>query len=310
MRVVFAGTPAVAVPALRAVLGSAHEVIAVVTRPDAPAGRGRSVRRSPVGAVADELGIPVLMPDRPRDADFREQLTQLAPDVCPVVAYGALIPGSVLQIPRIGWVNLHFSLLPAWRGAAPVQHAIMHGDQVTGATTFLLDEGMDTGPILGTMTQTISDHDTSGALLDRLAEGGGGLLVATLDALAQGELTPTAQPGEGVSLAPKISVEDARVRWHEPAFAVDRRVRGVTPSPGAWTLFRDQRLKLGPVTTVDIDQQGGGTPGVLTVEKSGVQVQTGAGRVLLGSVQPQGRKAMAAADWARGSRIEQGEVFG
>ncbi|NYJ74478.1 methionyl-tRNA formyltransferase [Allobranchiibius huperziae] len=308
MRVVFAGTPQVAVPSLRALLDSAHDVVGVITRPDAPAGRGRSVRRSPVGVLADEVGVPVLTPQRPRDPDFLAQLAELAPDVCPVVAYGALVPRVALDVPRLGWINLHFSLLPAWRGAAPVQHAVIHGDEVTGATTFLLEEGMDTGPILGTMTETVRPRDTSGDLLERLATAGAGLLVATLDTLAQGDLTPMPQPSEGVSLAPKISVEDARIRWHEPAFAVDRRVRGVTPAPGAWTTFREERLKVGPVSLLDEEVRD--APGAIRVGKAGVDVQTGAGAVRLGTVQPQGRKAMPAADWARGSRIGEDEVLG
>ena len=308
MRVVFAGTPQVAVPSLRAVLDSAHDVVGVITRPDAPAGRGRAVRRSPVGLLADEVGVPVLTPQRPRDPDFLARLAELSPDVCPVVAYGALVPRVALDVPRLGWINLHFSLLPAWRGAAPVQHAVIHGDEVTGATTFLLEEGMDTGPILGTMTEAVRPRDTSGDLLERLSTAGAGLLVATLDALAQGDLTPTPQPAEGVSLAPKISVDDARIRWHEPAFAVDRRVRGVTPAPGAWTTFRDQRLKVTAVSLIEGDVAD--TPGAIRAGKAGVDVQTGAGAVRLTAVQPQGRKAMPAADWARGSRIGEDEVFG
>ncbi|UIJ34137.1 methionyl-tRNA formyltransferase [Allobranchiibius sp. GilTou73] len=308
MRVVFAGTPEVAVPSLRSLLDSAHDVVGVITRPDAPAGRGRSVRRSPVGVLADEVGVPVLTPQRPRDPDFLAQLAELSPDVCPVVAYGALVPRVALDVPRLGWINLHFSLLPAWRGAAPVQHAVIHGDEVTGATTFLLEEGMDTGPILGTMTETVRPRDTSGDLLERLATAGAGLLVATLDTLAQGDLTPMPQPSEGVSLAPKISVEDARIRWHEPAFAVDRRVRGVTPAPGAWTTFREERLKVGPVSLLDEEVRD--APGAIRVGKAGVDVQTGAGAVRLGTVQPQGRKAMPAADWARGSRVGEDEVLG
>lgn len=312
MRVVFAGTPDVAVPALRAILDSAHEVVGVVSRPDAPAGRGRGVRRSPVSVLADESGVPVLTPVEPRDPDFLDQLKQLAPDVCPVVAYGALVPRKILDVPRLGWVNLHFSLLPAWRGAAPVQHAVIHGDEVTGATTFLLEEGMDTGPVLGSMTETIRSGDTSGDLLGRLAHSGAGLLVATLDALAQGGLTPVRQLGEGVSYAPKISVQDAQIRWHEPAFAVDRRVRGVTPAPGGWTTFRGQRLKVSPVTVAkDVEQeQEHRPPGTLTVGKDTVDVVTGSGTVRLGLVQPPGKKAMPAVDWARGSRIEQDEVLG
>ncbi|MEO8851929.1 MAG: methionyl-tRNA formyltransferase [Allobranchiibius sp.] len=312
MRVVFAGTPQVAVPALQAILGSEHEVVGIVSRPDAPAGRGRGVRRSPVALLADEVGVPVLTPVKPRDPHFFDQLTQLAPEVCPVVAYGALVPRQILDVPRFGWVNLHFSLLPAWRGAAPVQHAVIHGDEVTGATTFLLEEGMDTGPILGSMTEIVRPQDTSGDLLGRLAHSGGGLLVATLDALARGDLTAVPQPGEGVSYAPKILVQDAQIRWQEPAFAVDRRVRGVTPAPGAWTTFRGGRLKVFPVTVAKEAGQNDArrAPGTLTVSKNTVEVATGSGCVRLTTVQPQGKKAMPAVDWARGSRIEQDEVLG
>ena len=235
MRLVFAGTPEVAVPALDALLASAHEVVAVLTRPDAPAGRGRRIERSAVAARADGAGIEVLTPRRLSDPDFLERLRDIAPDAAPVVAYGALVPPAALVIPRHGWVNLHFSLLPAWRGAAPVQHAILHGDEVTGATTFLLEEGLDTGPVLGTLTEEIRPDDTSGALLGRLATSGAGLLVATLDGLEAGTVAARPQPTEGVSLAPKLSVDDARVDWSAPALAVDRRVRACTPAPGAWT---------------------------------------------------------------------------
>lgn len=232
MRVIFAGTPAVAVPALAAVAESRHELIAVVTRPDAPAGRGRGLVRSPVGAWADEHGVEVLTPARPREPEFLERLRDLAPDCVPVVAYGALVPPAALEIPRLGWVNLHFSLLPAWRGAAPVQHAVLHGDELTGASVFQLEEGLDTGPVYGTLTDEIRPADTSGDLLERLAHSGAGLLVAVLDALADGTARAEPQPADGVTLAPKLTVEDARVRWSDPAFAVDRRIRACTPRPG------------------------------------------------------------------------------
>jgi methionyl-tRNA formyltransferase len=247
MRLVFAGTPEPAVPSLDALLASPHEVVAVVTRPDARAGRGRGVVQSPVRQRAEELGIEVLTPRSPRDPEFLDRLRALAPDACPVVAYGALIPQVALDIPRHGWVNLHFSLLPAWRGAAPVQHAVMAGDEVTGASTFLIEAGLDTGPVFGLMTERIRPRDTAGDLLARLADGGAGLLVATMDGLADGSLTPVPQALEGVSLAPKIDVQDARVRWDRPAVAVDRQVRGCTPAPGAWSTFRGERVKLLPV---------------------------------------------------------------
>jgi methionyl-tRNA formyltransferase len=307
VRLVFAGTPEPAVPSLEALGASAHEVVAVVTRPDAPAGRGRSLVPSPVRVRAEALGMRVLTPASAKDPAFHELLRELAPDACPVVAYGALIPRAALDIPRHGWVNLHFSLLPAWRGAAPVQRTVMAGDDVTGATTFLIEEGLDTGPVLGTMTETVQPTDTAGDLLDRLAVAGAGLLVATMDGLADGTLTARPQPSEGVSLAPKITVEDARIEWSRPAFVIDRQVRGCTPNPGAWTTFRGERVKIAPVAPVA--DEATGPPGTLAVSKRDVHVATGSGNVRLGFVQATGKKPMPAADWARGIRIEPGERF-
>ncbi|WP_341720378.1 methionyl-tRNA formyltransferase [Micromonospora sp. FIMYZ51] len=307
MRVIFAGTPAVAVPALAAVAASRHELVAVVTRPDAPAGRGRGLVRSPVGAWADERGIEVLTPARPREPEFLDRLRELAVDCVPVVAYGALVPPVALAIPRHGWVNLHFSLLPAWRGAAPVQHAVLHGDELTGASVFQLEEGLDTGPVYGTLTDEIRPSDTSGDLLERLAHTGAGLLVAVLDALADGTARAEPQPADGVSLAPKLTVEDARVRWSDPAFAVDRRIRACTPAPGPWTTFRGERVKLGPVTPApdapDLK------PGELLVEKARVLAGTATVPVRLGEVRAAGKRAMPATDWARGARVSAGEEF-
>jgi methionyl-tRNA formyltransferase len=301
VRVVFAGTPQVALPSLEAVLASPHELVAVVTRPDAPAGRGRHLVASPVGQRAMAEGIPVLKPASPRDPDFIEQLRDLAPDCCPVVAYGALLPQPALDVPVRGWVNLHFSLLPAWRGAAPVQRALMAGDEVTGATTFRLTKGMDTGPVYGVMTEQVRPTDTSGDLLERLAVGGAALLVATLDGIASGELAPQPQPVDGVSYAPKVEVDDAHVDWTWPAARIDRLVRACTPAPGAWTTIDGQRVKLGPVRpSGDVPSIA---PGVLRVGKNRVDVGTGTSPVCLGTVQAQGKKAMAAADWARGLRL-------
>jgi len=309
MRLVFAGTPEVALPSLEALIASTHEVVGVITRPDAPAGRGRSLIPSPVRVRAQEHGIPVLTPRTPRDPSFQQELTALAPDCCPVVAYGALVPRSVLDIPRHGWVNLHFSLLPAWRGAAPVQHAIRSGDEVTGATTFLLEEGLDTGPVYGVMTETIRPTDTSGDLLGRLALAGAGLLVATLDGIEAGTLVAKTQPGEGISLAPKVSVDDARVDWTLPALAVDRLVRSCTPAPGAWTTFRGERLKLAPFGPAG-DGVGPLAPGELLVTKAAVYAGTATSPVRLGLVRAHGKKEMPAPDWARGVRIDTGERLG
>ncbi|MGW3891180.1 methionyl-tRNA formyltransferase [Micromonospora chokoriensis] len=307
MRVVFAGTPAVAVPALAAVAASRHELVAVVTRPDAPAGRGRGLSRSPVGEWADEHGVEVLTPARPREPEFLDRLRALAPDCVPVVAYGALVPPAALEIPRYGWINLHFSLLPAWRGAAPVQHAVLHGDELTGASVFQLEEGLDTGPVYGTLTDEIRAADTSGDLLGRLADSGAGLLVAVLDAIAEGTARAEPQPADGVSLAPKLTVDDARVRWGDPAFAVDRRLRACTPAPGGWTTFRGERVKLGPV----VPEPDGPElkPGELLVEKSRVLAGTATVPVRLGEVRAAGKRAMGATDWARGVRVGTGEEF-
>ncbi|MEZ0089893.1 methionyl-tRNA formyltransferase [Streptacidiphilus sp. EB129] len=308
MKLVFAGTPEVALPSLEALIASRHEVAAVVTRPDAPAGRGRKLVASPVAQLAEEAGIEVLKPGRPREPEFQARLAEIAPDCCPVVAYGAILPKSALEIPRLGWVNLHFSLLPAWRGAAPVQHAVMAGDEVTGASTFLIEEGLDSGPLYGTVTELVRSGDTSGDLLERLARSGARLLAATMDGIEDGALEGRAQPGDGVSLAPKITVEDARVDWSAPGLRVDRLVRGCTPAPGAWTVFRGERLKLGPVQVAA--GVVGLEPGEIAVGKKTVRVGTGSHAIELGEVQPQGKKRMPAGDWARGSRLEPGERLG
>ena len=281
---------------------------AVLTRPDARSGRGRRSSRSPVAERADAAGIPVLQPRSPREAEFLDQLTALAVDCAPVVAYGALVPPAALGIPRHGWVNLHFSLLPAWRGAAPVQHAVMAGDEVTGAATFQLEAGLDTGPVYGVVTEPIGSTDTAGDLLDRLAVSGARLLVATLDGIEAGTLVPEPQPAEGVSLAPRIETADAQVDWSLPAHVVDRRVRGVTPAPGAWTTWRGDRLRVGPVTPQDAAP--GLAPGELAVGPDGVLVGTGRGAVRLGQVQPAGKKMLPAGDWARGARPAPGERLG
>ncbi|WP_329049321.1 methionyl-tRNA formyltransferase [Amycolatopsis sp. NBC_01488] len=305
MKLVFAGTPDPAVPALRALLDSGrHEVAAVVTRPDAQAGRGRRVVRSPVGALADEHGIEVLTPARAGDPAFLARLAELAPDACPVVAYGALLPQAALDIPRLGWVNLHFSLLPAWRGAAPVQAAIRAGDEITGASTFRIVKELDAGPVYGVVTETIGATDTAGGLLGRLAESGAKLLLSTMDGLADGSLVAREQPAEGISYAPKVTVEDARVSFADPASAVDRQIRSVTPEPGAWAEFRGERIKLGPVTVLD---EPGPPPGEIVVERKRVLVGTATKPLRLGEVQAPGKKRMAATDWARGTRIDQGE---
>lgn len=309
MRLLFAGSPAAAVPSLEALLASRHEVVAVLTRPDARVGRGRTLQPSAVAAVAHERGVPVLTPPTLRDPAVVAQVAGLGVDAAPVVAYGVLVPPALLDVPTHGWVNLHFSVLPAWRGAAPVQHALMAGDEVTGASTFRLEAGLDTGPVYGTLTETIRPTDTSGDLLDRLSTAGAELLVRTLDALEDGVLEPVPQPPDGVSHAPKLTAADAQVRWSHPAHVVDRRIRGCTPAPGAWTTLPDgQRLVLGPVRPVpDVVELRAGQ---LRVDKREVLVGTGSGAVRLGDVTPPGRRPMPAADWARGARPDDGSVLG
>jgi methionyl-tRNA formyltransferase len=304
MRLVFAGTPDAAVPSLDALLASRHSVVAVLTRPDAPAGRGRPMTASPIARRAMQAGIEVLRPQRPAEPAFLARLAEIAPDCCPVTGYGALIPGAALSIPRHGWVNLHFSVLPAWRGAAPVQHAILHGDEITGATTFQLVAELDAGPVLGVLTEPVAGTDTAGDLLGRLSMAGARLLVATLDGIESGELEARAQPGDGISYAPKLTIADARVSWKHPAPAIDRLIRACTPAPGAWTMLNGARLKLGPVT---LPEQGAGSglgAGEIVIGGGQVSVGTGTMPLLLGEVQPAGKRAMPAADWARGLRAQ------
>jgi methionyl-tRNA formyltransferase len=298
VRIVFGGTPDVAIPSLDALAESRHELIAVVTRPDAPSGRGKKLTASPVAQRAAELGVEIVKPQLPRDEEFVARLTELAPDCCPVVAYGALLPQRVLEIPRHGWVNLHFSLLPAWRGAAPVQHAILAGDKTTGATTFRIVLELDAGPVFATVTEPIRPDDTAGDLLHRLSLSGARLLVDTLNGIEDGTLTPTPQPQTDgqVSYASKISVDDARIDWQQPAEFIDRLIRACFPAPGAWTTFGGDRFKINSARLSDTVLP----PGILEVTKRSVRIGTGTRALELGEVQAQGKRPMAAADWARG----------
>lgn len=305
MRLLFAGTPEVALPALEAV-AAVHEVAAVLTRPDAPAGRGRRLTASPVKQWALDHDVPVLTPPGLRDPAVIARLRDLAPEAVPVVAYGGLVPPALLDLGH-GWVNLHFSLLPAWRGAAPVQHALLRGDEITGATTFRIEEGLDTGPVFGTLTERVRPRDTAGELLGRLATAGAGLLLATLDGLASGEIVGVPQPADGVSRAPRLTVDDGRVRWEHTAVAVDRRVRACTPAPGAWTTLAGARLKLGPVLPVP---EAPLAPGEVAVGRTEVLVGTATHPVRLGEVAPAGKRFMPAADWARGARLTPGTRLG
>ena len=303
MRCLFAGTPAVALPALHALLQSRHEVIGVITRPDAPAGRGRRMTASPVAAYAQDVGLPVFTPGRLAADEVVAQIVALAPDVCPVVAYGGLVPASLLAVPTHGWINLHFSLLPAFRGAAPVPWAIRSGERTTGASVFRIEEGLDTGPVFGRVTTVIGDRDTSGDLLDRLANLGAPLLVRTIDALEGGTAIAVAQSTSGVSLAPRLTAADARIDWGTTAETVDRLIRAMSPAPGAWSILVGagpedaRRITLGPVTLLPGFAL---EPGIVEQVDGTVRVGTSGSAVVLGDVRPAGRRSMPATDWLRG----------
>lgn len=302
LRVVFAGTPQVAVPALEALLASQHQVVAVLTKPDARAGRGRALQPSAVAVAARHIGLDVHTPER-LDG-IADTLRGWDADVVAVVAYGLLVPENLLEIPRWGWINAHFSRLPRWRGAAPVQHAIAHGDSTTAVTTFRIDQGLDTGPVLLTSPDVeIGEREDSGHLLDRLAPMGAELLVDTMDALATGEIQATPQSSEGASSAPRLSVDDARIDWQRPAIDIDRSIRACTPAPGAWTTFDGERLRIGvPAAVVASSSDGFGEPGSIRLDGKRVVIAAACGHLEIDQVQPAGKKWMAAAAWIRGLR--------
>lgn len=307
MRIIFAGTPETAVPSLTALIESEHEVVAVITRPDAQSGRGRILTPSPVAIAAGRNDIEVLKHAHLRDSMIHQELERLKADVVAVVAYGALVPTDLLTKPRFGWINLHFSLLPSWRGAAPVPYAIKFGDEITGATTFQIDEGLDTGPIYGVVTERIKPEDTAGTLLARLSISGAQLLVETLSGIASGQLRALPQGHEDISTAPKISPTDCQIDWRQPALAIERTIRAYTPEPGAWTMLNASRVEIGPVSILESTLAG--TPGELIVTKHEVFVATGSASIKLGTVRAAGKKKMPAADWARGVRLDSGGVF-
>ena len=306
MRVVFAGTPEPALPALEAIAASRHELVGVVTRPDAPAGRGRRLDSSPSAPGPRSSASPCSSPTHPRDPEFQEALRDLAPDCCPVVAYGALLPQSALDIPVHGWVNLHFSVLPAWRGAAPVQHALWAGDEVTGATTFRIVRELDAGPTYGLMTERVRPGDTAGDAARAAGRGrrraAGGHPRRHRGRLDRG---PRRSPRTASASPPRSPSRTRTSTGPSPRWRVDRRIRACTPAPGAWTTWQGERVKLGPVTPAD----GALPPGELLVGKNAVAVGTGTGALKLGLVKAFGKKEMPAADWARGVRVEPGARF-
>ena len=295
MRVVFAGTPEVALPSLEMLAASRHELMAVITRPDAPSGRGRRLTPSPVALRAAELDLPVLTPGHPGDPGFLAQLRGLAPDVCAVVAYGALLPQEALAIPPHGWVNLHFSLLPRWRGAAPVQRAIMAGDVEIGTACFRIVKALDAGDVYRMQAQPMPEA-TAGEVLHRLAISGASQLLETLDAIESGE-EPRPQSASGVVFAPKITTEEARIDFSQPSHRVRDHILGCSPEPGAWCELDGERLKIyrARLCEAPADLQ----PGQLHITKRQIIAGTTSGGVELLEVQAPGKRRMAAIDWGR-----------
>ncbi|MCR2052529.1 methionyl-tRNA formyltransferase [Actinomyces bowdenii] len=308
MRVLFAGTPEAALPTLRALMDSRHEVVGVLTRADARRGRGRALTPSPVAGLARGAGLEVRTPATLKDPAIQEWIGSLGADIAVVVAYGRIVPAELLAVPEHGWLNLHFSLLPAWRGAAPVQRAIISGDGITGACVFQLEEGLDTGPVLGRLSQAIGPRDTSGDLLERLAGAGAPLVLKVLEDVAEQRVAPEAQDEALATLAPMLSPADGEIRWADPAQSIDRRIRGVSPAPGAHTSFGGGRLRLGPVTPVP--EVTDLLPGQVRAGKHEVLVGTGTCAVRLGRVAPAGRSWMDAEAWVRGARLGVGTVLG
>ncbi|GGE88633.1 methionyl-tRNA formyltransferase [Mycetocola zhadangensis] len=295
MRLIFAGTPSVAVSSLLSLIESDHEIVAVISREDAPLGRKRVLTPSPVAHAAEERGIPVLKANR-LTAEMAETVRALNADLGVIVAYGGLVREPLLSTPRLGWINLHFSLLPAWRGAAPVQRSLIAGDTVTGASVFQLVPALDAGDVFGTVEHQVSPDVTAGALLDELAAVGSDLLVSVVDDIATGTAVALPQSGE-VTLAPKLTLDDGRLDWSEDAGALYSRIRGVTPEPGAHTTIGGARFKIleaNPRPELTLQ------PGELALHDKVVLIGTGSTALELVSVQPAGKSAMRAADWWRG----------
>jgi methionyl-tRNA formyltransferase len=311
VRVIFFGTPHFAVPSLSALLDSGEEVVSVVTQPDRVKGRGHALSQPPVKEYAISKGIPVLQPSSVRTPSFLDELTGLSPDVIAVVAYGKIIPPSILQLPRLGCVNVHASLLPKYRGAAPVQWAIISGDAKTGVTTMLMDEGLDTGDVLLMEETEITDEDTAHTLGLRLSEMGAALLMRTLRGLKNGSVKPVPQSGEP-SYAPPLKKEDGRIDWSLPARKIFNLIRGTYPWPGAYSYLGDERVNVikAGMAASGADGTEGGVPGrIAMISEDSVNVCTGEGRLALLEVKPEGKKIMPAAAYSRGRRLKEGASF-
>ncbi|HWH26125.1 MAG TPA: methionyl-tRNA formyltransferase [Pseudolysinimonas sp.] len=298
LRILFAGSPAAAVPSLKRLVSSSHEVISAVTREDSPQGRRRVLTPTPVAQAADDAGVPIIRANRL--APVTDAIAELAPDLGVVVAYGGLIRRPLLELPRLGWINLHFSLLPAWRGAAPVQRALMAGDTYTGAAVFQLVDELDAGPVYATLTVPIGANDTAGVLLESLSEQGAELLSTVVDALADGTAVATPQEGTATS-APKLTLEDGKLQLTRAAMELAAQIRGVTPEPGAFVIVDGERFKILEATALPPQESPEAlASGVFGLVGGRVVLGTASGVLELRRVQAAGKRAMDAADWWRG----------
>ncbi|MEE2829000.1 MAG: methionyl-tRNA formyltransferase [Myxococcota bacterium] len=308
LRVAFFGTPALALPTLEGLLARPElcEVVAVVAQPDKESGRGRKLRPPPVARRATELGLPLYQPRRVKTGEFPEALEALDLDLAVVIAYGRILTTRILETPRYGCINVHASLLPAWRGAGPIQWSILAGDRETGVTTMWMEEGLDTGPILLCRSLEIGGQETAGTLGGQLSELGSTLLVETVEALVEGKLVARDQPDTGASYARLLTREDAALDWSEPAVVLERRIRGLSPWPGTRCAFRGEQLKVHAAEALpeNSDSEAGQ---IVSVSEAGLVVACGEGMLRLTRVQPPGRKAQDAGDFARGYRPEPGE---
>jgi methionyl-tRNA formyltransferase len=304
LRIAFAGTPHFALPALRALLASRHHVVGVLTQPDRPAGRGRELRASPIQLLAaTHPALPMAQPPTLKNAEGRAGLAAWAPDLLVVVAYGLILPREALQLPRLGCLNIHGSVLPRWRGAAPIQRALLAGDVETGISIMQLDEGLDTGPVLLERRRPIGPHDTAGDLHDALAELGAAALLEAIDGLVSGKLLPRAQPAEGVTYAAKIEKSEARIDWNEDAVQLDRKIRAFNPWPMAETHLAGESLRLLRATVADAGARAAEPGTVLGLADDGLRVACGTGVLAVRELQRAGKRPVSARDFANAMRL-------
>lgn len=310
MRIIFMGTPDFSVPTLQTLIESGHEVVAVVTQPDKPKGRGKEIQMPPVKEVALAHQIPVYQPVRARDAGFIEEMKALQPDVMVVIAFGQILSGDLLAVPKYGCINIHASLLPKYRGASPIQWAVINGDKESGITTMMMAEGMDTGDMLDMLTVTLDEKETGGSLFDRLSVLGGELILKTLDKIEDGSIVRIPQDHDQATYVKKISKAMGDIDWSLPAAEIERLIRGLNPWPSAYTRWNGKLLKIWGADVLGDHNHSEGEPGqVLAAAGDVLTVQTGDGILQINSLQLEGKKRMDAAAFLRGYPIEQGYIF-